>query len=381
MHILSVRHLSKTHGDRILFKDLTLHMNQGDKIGFIAPNGSGKSTILKMITGLEESDDPRASVFVHPDVRVGYLQQIEKNRKGETVMDYIFSSSSPQVQALHLHRKAVRQNDEELLTEAVQKMEKHRGWDIESRIEEILDKLNIKDPDALLENLSGGQAKRVALARLLIDDPDLLILDEPTNHLDIEMIDWLENYLSSASKSLLMVTHDRYFLEDVCNKIIELDQGKLYEYPGNYAYFLQKREERAALDQTVQSKAEKLMRKELEWINRMPRARTTKNKARIDAFSEIRETARKEIFRQNLEFNIAPKRLGAKILECHHISKSFGDKKIISDFSYKWKKGEKIGMVGKNGAGKSTFIKMMIGEQKPDSGKIVIGETVHIEYF
>lgn len=381
MHILSVRHLTKTHGDRILFKDLTLHMNQGDKIGFIAPNGSGKSTILKMITGLEESDDTRASVFIHPDVRIGYLRQIETSREGETVMDHIFSSSSPQVQALYLHQKAIRQNDEALLTKAVQQMEKHHGWDIESRIEEILEKLNIVDPDALLKHLSGGQAKRVALAKLLIDDPDLLILDEPTNHLDIEMIHWLENYLSSASKSLLMVTHDRYFLEDVCNKIIELDQGELHEYPGNYAYFLQKREERAELRQTVQSKAEKLMRKELEWLNRMPRARTTKNKARIDAFSEIRETARKEIYRQDLEFNIAPQRLGAKILECHHIRKSFGEKKIVSDFSYKWKKGEKIGLVGKNGAGKSTFIRMLTGEEAPDSGKIVIGETVHFGYF
>lgn len=381
MHILSVHFLSKTHGDRILFKDLTFHMNQGDKVGFIAPNGSGKSTILKMITGSEESDDPRASVFIHPSIQIGYLEQIEHTRKNETVMDYIFRSSSPQVKALYLHQKAILENDENLLEEAVQKMEEHRGWDIEAKIEEILEKLNITYPQALLEKLSGGQAKRVALAKLLIDDPDFLILDEPTNHLDIEMIRWLEEYLSSDSKSLLMVTHDRYFLEDVCNKIIELDQGQLFEYPGSYSYFLQKREERAQLNETIQSKAEKLMRKELEWINRMPRARTTKNKARVDAFQEIRQKARKEIYRQDLEFNIEPKRLGAKILECHHISKSFGDKNIISRFSYKWKKGEKIGLVGKNGSGKSTFIKMLVGEEKPDTGKIVIGETVQFGYF
>lgn len=381
MHILTAKHLTKIHGARVLFEDLEFHMNRGDKVGFIAPNGSGKTTLIRMLTGLEESDDRRASVFIHPEITMGYLRQMEPKNENETVLDYIFSASSPQIKAAKLHRKASAEGDTALLAEAVQLMEKHHAWDTESRIEEILDRLNLKNPDARMGELSGGQVKRVALARLLTDDPEFLILDEPTNHLDIEMIDWLEKYLSDAGKTLFMVTHDRYFLEDVCNKIIELDQGALYEYPGNYAYFLQKREERAALHQTVQSKAQKLMRKELEWISRMPKARTTKNKARVDAFDDIRQAARKEIYRQNLEFNIAPERLGAKILECHHVGKSFGDKKIVSDFSYKWKKGEKIGIVGKNGTGKSTFLNMLTGSIPPDSGKIVIGETVRFGYF
>lgn len=381
MHILSAEHMTKVHGDRVLFEDLTIHMSQGDKIGFVAPNGSGKSTIIHMLTGKEQSDQRDFRLYINPDIRVGYLPQQEDIDESKTILDYIFSNPLPEIQAMRMYREARQNDDAELLSEAVQAMDASRGWDIESRIEEILTKLLVPDPQRLMGTLSGGQVKRVLLSRLLIDDPDLLILDEPTNHLDVEMIDWLENYLAQPSKTLFMVTHDRYFLEDVCTQILELDQGKLYQYPGNYAYFLEKREERAVLQETTTTKARKLMKKELDWINRMPKARTTKNKARVDAFDDIRKEAQQDIYRQELVFNIRPHRMGSKILECHHVSKSYGDLHLIKDFSYKWKKGEKIGLVGKNGTGKSTFIKMLTGEIAPDSGKIVTGENTRFGYF
>lgn len=381
MHILSAEHLTKVHGDRILFEDLTIHLSQGDKIGFVAPNGSGKSTIIEILTGKEQSDHPNYRLYINPDIRFGYLPQQENLDYEKTILDYIFSNPLPEIQAMKMYREAQQNDDADLLSEAVQAMDHSRGWDIESRIEEILSKLNVPEPHRRMDTLSGGQAKRVLLARLLIDDPDLLILDEPTNHLDVEMIDWLEKYLAQPSKTLFMVTHDRYFLEDVCNQILELDQGQLYQYPGNYGYFLEKREERAALQGATTSRARKLMKKELEWINRMPKARTTKNKARVDAFDDIRKVAQQEIYQQELVFNILPHRMGAKILECHHVSKSYGDRTLIRDFSYKWKKGEKIGLVGKNGSGKSTFIKMLTGEVTPDSGKIVLGENTRFGYF
>ncbi len=381
MHILSAEHMTKVHGDRVLFEDLTIHMSRGAKIGFIAPNGSGKSTIIHMLTGKETSDHPDFRLYINPDIRMGYLPQQEDIDASRTIMDYIFSNPLPEIQAMKKYREAREKDDGALLAEAVQAMDSSQGWDIESRIEEILSKLLVPEAHRRMDTLSGGQAKRVLLARLLIDDPDLLILDEPTNHLDVEMIDWLEDYLSQANRTLFMVTHDRYFLEDVCNQILELDQGKLYQYPGNYRYFLEKREERASLQESSTTKARKLMKKELNWINRMPKARTTKNKARVDAFDEIRQKAQREVYRQELVFNIRPHRMGSKILECHHVRKGYGDRVLIEDFSYKWKKGEKIGLVGKNGSGKSTFIKMLVGEIEPDGGKIVIGENTKFGYF
>ena len=381
MHILSAEHMTKVHGDRVLFEDLTIHMSRGAKIGFIAPNGSGKSTIIHMLTGKETSDHPDFRLYINPDIRMGYLPQQEDIDASRTIMDYIFSNPLPEIQAMKKYREAREKDDGALLAEAVQAMDSSQGWDIESRIEEILSKLLVPEAHRRMDTLSGGQVKRVLLARLLIDDPDLLILDEPTNHLDVEMIDWLEEYLSQANRTLFMVTHDRYFLEDVCNQILELDQGSLYQYPGNYRYFLEKRDERASLQESSTTKARKLMKKELNWINRMPKARTTKNKARVDAFDEIRQKAQQEIYRQELVFNIRPHRMGSKILECHHVRKGYGDRVLIDDFSYKWKKGEKIGLVGKNGSGKSTFIKMLMGEVEPDGGKIVIGENTRFGYF
>ena len=381
MHILSAEHMTRIHGDRVLFEDLTIHMSQGDKIGFIAPNGTGKSTIIHMLTGKEKSDSANYRLYVNPDIRTGYLPQQEDIDRSKTILDYIFSNPSPEIQAMKMYREAQLNDDQDLMAEAVQAMDHSQGWDVESRIEEILSKLLVPESDRRMDTLSGGQVKRVLLARLLIDDPDLLILDEPTNHLDVEMIDWLEKYLSQSTKSLFMVTHDRYFLEDVCNQILELDQGKLYSYPGNYRNFLEKREERAALQASTTTKARKLMNKELEWIRRMPKARTTKNKARVDAFDEIRQKAQQEIYQQELVFNILPHRMGSKILECHNVRKGYGDRVLIDGFSYKWKKGEKIGLVGKNGSGKSTFIKMLTGEVEPDGGKIVIGENTRFGYF
>lgn len=373
--------MTKIHGDRILFEDLTIHMSKGDKIGFVAPNGSGKSTIIHMLTGKEASDYPDFQLYINPDIKMSFLPQQQDLDGNQTILDYIFSSPLPEIQAMKKYHLAKESSNGTLLAEAVEAMDQSHGWDIESRIEEILAKLLVPDAHRTMDTLSGGQVKRVLLARLLIDDPDLLILDEPTNHLDVEMIDWLEHYLGQSSKSLFMVTHDRYFLEDVCNQILELDRGKLYQYPGNYRYFLEKREERVSLQESSTLKSRKLMRKELEWINRMPKARTTKNKARIDAFDQIRQKAQQEIYKQELVFNIQPQRMGSKILECHHIRKGYGDRMLIDDFSYKWKKGEKIGLVGKNGSGKSTFIKMLVGEIEPDGGKIVIGENTKFGYF
>lgn len=381
MHILSAEHMTRIHGDRVLFENLTIHLSKGDKVGFVAPNGSGKSTIIHMLTGMENSDHPEFRLYVNPDVRVGFLPQQESIDGAQTILDYIFDNPLPEIQAIKLYREAKSNEDGDKLAEAIQAMDQSQGWNIESRIEEILDKLLVPESNRRMDTLSGGQAKRVLLARLLIDDPELLILDEPTNHLDVEMIDWLENYLSLPAKTLFMVTHDRYFLGDVCNQILELDQGQLYQYPGNYRVFLEKREERTAVQESSTLKARKLMRKELDWINRMPKARTTKNKARIDAFDAIKKEAQQEIYRQEMVFNIQPQRLGSKILECHHVRKAYGDRVLIDDFSYKWKKGEKIGLVGKNGSGKSTFIKMLVGELETDRGKIVVGDNTRFGYF
>ncbi|GAA5221444.1 ABC-F family ATP-binding cassette domain-containing protein [Membranihabitans marinus] len=381
MHILSAENLSKSYGDKVLFENLTFHMNQGDKMGLIAPNGTGKSTLLKMVCGIIPSDALGSKIFIHPSVRVGFLQQAEDVNPEDSIMDYIFSSPLPQIQALKKYKQAVINQDDNLLTEANQLMDQSQGWNIEARIEEILSKLNVPAFDAVLGSLSGGQMKRVSLTKLLIDDPDLLILDEPTNHLDVEMIKWLENYLSMANKSIFMVTHDRYFLEDVCNQIIEIYDGQLFTYAGSYSQYLEKKEERRAWEVEQKDKASKVMKKELEWLRRMPKARTTKNKARVDSFDDIKKAAQKSIYSHELTFNIEPRRLGSKILEFENVSKSYGSHEVIKSFSYKWQKGEKIGLVGKNGAGKSTLLNLITQNIEPDSGQIVHGTTIHFGYF
>lgn len=381
MHILSIENMSKSYGEKILFESLSIHMNQGDKVGLIAPNGSGKSTLLRMTAGLEVSDDPSSKLFIHPSIRMGFLKQAEDMNRDQTVANFVFSTDIPEVKALKVYKEALGAGNQDLLEEATLMMDNARAWSTESRINEILSKLNIHESDKKLNELSGGQLKRVSLAKLLIDDPDLLILDEPTNHLDVEMIQWLEEYLTISSKSILMVTHDRYFLEDVCNQILELANGSLYTYPGNYSVYLQKKQDRIEQEKSDKAKASKLMKKELEWINRMPKARTTKNKARIDAFDEIRTEAKKSIYNHELEFNVLSRRMGSTILECDNISKAYGEKSIIKNFSYKWKKGEKIGLVGRNGTGKSTLLNILTGKIVPDSGEVKKGSTIEFGYF
>jgi len=386
MNFLSVKELSKSYGDQPLFSNISFGLERGDKMALIAKNGTGKSTLLKIIAGKESPDE--GEVVIRNGLKVGYLPQEPGFDDEMTVSEIVFGQGSELLSTIREYEEALELNAQfqtgetlKRLEEASLNMDAKKAWDYERRLKELLTKFNVKETDKKIKTLSGGQRKRLSLALTLLDEPDLLLLDEPTNHLDIEMIEWLERYLQQTSVTLLMVTHDRYFLDRVCNHILELTDTELYHYDGNYAYFLKKKAEREELLSVEVDKAKKLMKKELEWIRRQPKARTTKSKARIDAFEEVKKKAFSLKTEKELKLEVTAQRLGGKILELRGVSKRFGEKEVIRSFDYTFKKGERIGIVGKNGSGKSTFLNLITGNLKPDEGTVTVGETVVFGYY
>ena len=378
--LLSVEQISKSYGTLVLFDNLSFGINQGQKMALIAKNGSGKTSLLNIIAGFDEPDS--GQVVKRKDLKLGYLSQEPQLDQTLTVEQSIFAAENPTLKAIDAYNKALKNPDNaEAMQKAFDKMEALQAWDFETDYKQILSKLKLDNLDQKISDLSGGQRKRLALANLILNQPDLLILDEPTNHLDLEMIEWLEDYLKSSSLTLFMVTHDRYFLDRVCNHIIELDQQQLYPYKGNYAYYVEHRANRMETEATNLAKAKQLYKSELEWMRRQPKARTTKSKSRIENFQDIKDRAtnRRKDHKVNLEINM--ERLGSKVIELHKISKAYDDKVLFQNFDYVFKRGERIGIIGKNGTGKSTFLNIVTGKNNPDSGKVVIGETIKIGYY
>lgn len=386
MNFLSVESLSKTFGTKTLFKDLTFGINKGQRVGLIARNGAGKSTLLNILLGKESPDT--GIVSLRKDITVTFLDQNPEFDPSLTVFETVYHADSPILktvkkyeEALMLFEKNHSAQHTDMLQEAGAEMDNMNAWDYETKIKEILSRLNINFLDRKVGNLSGGQKKRLALASVLIHQPDLLVLDEPTNHLDVEMIEWLEQYLVGRDLTLLLVTHDRYFLDRICNEIIELDNGKLYTYKGDFSYYLEKKAEREIAEASEMDKARNMYRRELEWVRKMPKARGTKSKARLDSFDELEAKVRSKRKEEKMELQVKTERLGGKILELIRLTKSYGEQPILKTFSYIFKKNDKIGIVGKNGIGKSTFLNMIMELEPYDSGKITTGESVVFGYY
>lgn len=381
VNYLSAESLSKSYNDRWLFQDLTLGISQGDKIALVGENGVGKSTLLKILIGKVQPDGGKISI--REGIKLGDLVQ-QPNAPGHfTVNDILFDEKNKVAAVVKAYEACIHDphTSPEKMQEVLDQMEEYQAWEYDAKVQEITGKLGITNLDQKFEELSGGQRKRTFLAQMLLSQPDLLVLDEPTNHLDLEAIEWLENYLSGQNITLLMVTHDRYFLDNVANLIVEIDRGKLFSYKGNYAYFLEKKSEREEMLKTEVAKARSLLKKELEWMRKQPRARGTKAKYRVEAFYEIQEKASVNLKKERLELDIQERRQGGKILELHHVSKKYGERKMVDDFSYVFKKKDRIGVVGKNGIGKSTFLDLLTGQTKPDGGEIIPGVTTKIGYF
>tara|TARA_Y100000385_G_scaffold56233_1_gene53855 strand:+ start:5169 stop:7076 length:1908 start_codon:yes stop_codon:yes gene_type:complete len=386
MNYLSVENISKSFGERVLFKGLSFGLSFGDKVALIANNGSGKTSMLKIIAG---NDVPETGkVTLRNGIRVGYLEQEPNFNVENTINDLLYNSNTEVVKVIKEYESALEnqsnnynETNAERFEKASLAMDKLNAWNFENQLKQVLEKFKIVDLNQKVKILSGGQKKRLALVMLLIDTPDLLLLDEPTNHLDIEMIEWLEDYLKGQNITLLMITHDRYFLDRVCNHILELEDGKLYHHKGNYSYFLVKRDERETNFTVEISKAGRLMKKELEWIRKTPQARTTKSKSRVNNFENIKAKANSKKIKQELKLEVKMSRVGGKILELKKVYKSYGDLKILDGFDYTFKNGERIGIIGDNGVGKSTFLNIITQQQLPDSGKINVGETIIYGYF
>jgi|TARA_B110000459_G_C16624279_1_gene504013 ATP-binding cassette subfamily F protein uup len=380
MNYLSVENLTKSFGIRMLFDDITFGIEKGQKVAFIAKNGTGKSTFLNILAGKEGYDS--GNVVFRKGVKVGILSQMPEFNESLTISKVLFDSESDQIKAILAYEKAIENpDDNDKMQVAFEQMDVLNAWDYEVRIKQVLGQLNIHNLEQKVSELSGGQKKRIALAQVLIDEPDFIILDEPTNHLDIEMIEWLEGYLTKENMTILMVTHDRYFLERVCNEIIELDDETLYKYKGNYSYYLEKKQEREEVFEANVDKAQNLYKKELEWMRRQPKARGTKAKSREDAFHVTKEVAHQKKDKSKVAIEINMSRLGSKILEIHHAEKAFGDLNILDNFNYVFKQRERVGIVGKNGVGKTTFLDIVLGKQALDSGTIEHGETVVFGYY
>jgi ABC transport system ATP-binding/permease protein len=381
LNLLSAELVSKTFNDKWLFKDISLGISQGEKFALVGNNGVGKSTLLRILTGEIQPDNGKVSV--RQGVRLGYLTQQPSVDDQLTVKDILFNESNEIARVVKEYEDCIHHPDTsaERMQAVLEKMEELKAWDYEAKVHEVIGKLGVPDIDKKFGELSGGQKKRIFLAQLLLQEPDLIIMDEPTNHLDLSAIEWLENYLQGTNITLIMVTHDRYFLDSVATEIVELDRGQLFRYKGNYAYFLEKKGEREEILKAEVSKARNLLKKELEWMRRQPRARGTKAKYRIEAFYDLQEKASQDLKKDRLELDIKEARQGGKILEVEKASKSFGDQKIVDNFSYVFKKKDRIGVVGKNGIGKSTFLDMLTGKTKPDKGEVIPGVTTKFGYF
>jgi ATP-binding cassette subfamily F protein uup len=379
--ILSTEQLGHSFNDNWLFKDLYLGLNKGDRVALVGINGTGKSTLLRILSGLLAPS--LGKVVTERDLRIGYLEQDPQFQNQETISDFIYSIGNERQQLIRQYEEAVEQEvqDEKLLNRLMDELSNANAWEYEYEIKTILGRMGIQHLEQKITTLSGGQKKRLALAKLLIDDPDVYILDEPTNHLDIETIEWLESYMTGGQKTILLVTHDRYFLDNVSSRIIELDRGKLQNFNGNYSYYLEKKAEQNAAEDASLSKNTNLLKRELEWMRRQPKARTTKSKSRIDSFYELEEKTKGRNVKSSLELSVNVSRQGNKILELENISKSFNGKPLINNFSYTFKKGDRIGVAGKNGTGKSTLLNIVTGAIQPDNGKVLVGETTVFGYY
>lgn len=376
---LQVQNLTRRVGDKTLFSDLCFSIGEGQKVGLIAQNGTGKSTLLNILCGNDQADE--GQVVFHNDLRIGYLEQTPHYPLDLTVIEACFWHGNETTNLIREYETCMASASQEGLQDILDRMEQQKAWDYERRAKTILSKLFITEFDKPLSQLSGGQLKRVALANTLIMEPDLLILDEPTNHLDLQMIEWLENYLSRSNVTLLMVTHDRYFLDRICSVILELDEETIYTYQGNYAYFLEHREQRLEVARAEVARATNLYRTELDWMRRMPQARGHKSRYREEAFYELEKQAHRRIEEQQVRLEMKSTYIGSKIFEAEYVSKAYGDLVLLKDFYYNFSRYEKLGIVGNNGTGKSTFVKMLLGLEKPDSGRFVIGETVRFGYY
>ena len=386
MNYLQVDNLSKAYGEKILFRNISFSIDKGQKVALIARNGTGKSSLMHILAGLEAPDSGK--ITTRRDLRIDYLQQNPQLDESKSILDTIFATGTGLIKVIHDYEYALEQvkhnlspESEKLLNHSMAEMDASGAWDYETRAREILGQFAINDLSQKVGTLSGGQRKKIALARALLGNPDLLLLDEPTNHLDFEMIEWLEDYLSRESLSLLLVTHDRYFLDNVCDTILEMDQSSIITYKGNYTYYLEKKAERQFTEDQSVEKAKNLYRTELEWIRRMPKARGTKSKARINSFDELQTKAKFKREDKSIQFGVNVNRLGGKIVEINNLSKNFGDFKAVDDFTYVFQRGEKIGIVGLNGTGKSTLLNLISGRLNPDKGKISIGQTVVMSYY
>ena len=376
---LQIENLTKSYGDRILFDSITFGVNEGDKIGIIAKNGTGKSTLLNIISGKEVADS--GDITFRSDLRVSILEQMPDFKEGTSVLDCCIHDNSKIANIISKYETAILNGNSDEINHAISLMDSADAWDYEDKLKQTLSQLKITDLNANINTLSGGQRKRVAIARVILENPDLIILDEPTNHLDIEIIEWLENYLTRSRVTLLMVTHDRYFLDRICNKIIEIDNKQIYTYEGNYDYYLRRRRERIEAMATELAKVKNTLRREQEWMSRQPQARAGKAKYRIDSFYELKKRSQVDLTERNINLEVNSSYIGSKIFEAEGISKRFGDKIILDDFTYTFARYEKLGIIGNNGAGKSTFIKMLQGIIPADSGDWNVGETVRFGYY
>ena len=376
---LQIEDLTKSYGDRILFDSITFGVNEGDKIGIIAKNGTGKSTLLNIISGKEVADS--GDITFRSDLRVSILEQMPDFKEGTSVLDCCIHDNSKIANIISQYETAILNGDSDEINQAISLMDSADAWDYEDKLKQTLSQLKITDLNANINTLSGGQRKRVAIARVILENPDLIILDEPTNHLDIEIIEWLENYLTRSRVTLLMVTHDRYFLDRICNKIIEIDNKQIYTYDGNYDYYLRRRRERIEAMAAELAKVKNTLRREQEWMSRQPQARAGKAKYRIDSFYELKKRSQVDLTERNINLEVNSSYIGSKIFEAEGISKRFGDKIILDDFTYTFARYEKLGIIGNNGAGKSTFIKMLQGIIPADSGDWNVGETVRFGYY
>jgi ABC transport system ATP-binding/permease protein len=380
MHLLSAQQISKSFGELVLFKDLSFSIHKHQKVALVAKNGSGKTTILNILAGREAPDS--GEIITRNGLRIAILDQEPRLDAALSIEDCILTGDMPVLKVIANYERALNHpEDTDAYQKAFEAMERHNAWEFETTYKQLLYRLKLDNTQQKVGTLSGGQKKRLALAQALLSHPDLLILDEPTNHLDLEMIEWLEQYFAQSDLTLFMVTHDRYFLERVCNEILELDEGQLFSYRGNYSYYLEKKEERLAVWETETGKAQQLFKKELDWMRRQPKARTTKSKSRIDDFHDIKSRAQQRRKDHVVQLELQMQRLGSKIIEFHNVSKRFKDTVILNNFSYVFKRGERIGVIGKNGTGKTTFLNMLAQSLTPDTGKVVLGDTVQLGYY